>query len=389
MKFRTERDVFLDALVTASRAATTRGASAVGSPTLLLALSGSRLEIAGFDPDLVIESWIDVAGESDGSVHVPARLVVEIVRSFEPALIDVVADEETVRLGSGNAEFEIRVPAGSETVRPERVDSRPIDLPADLFSTALRQVVRAALVDESRAPQLTGVLMATRESGGVRLVATDSYRLAYRDLPGLTALDPGQQVLIPARALNEVARLAAQGVAGSQSKGDGEGEGDGPPPATLTFRYTDLDAVFEVGGVRLTTRLLRGAFPEYERLIPDRFTNVVRVGRDELATALRRVRLLVRDSKDTTTPVRLALSGDGIELTVITAESGRAVERIEAQHEGEDVTVAFNPTYLLDGVEAIQSDTVVLEAIDSTKPAMVRGDGDTSYSYLLMPVRVS
>jgi DNA polymerase-3 subunit beta len=384
VKFRTERDTFLEALVTASRAATTRGASAVGSPSLLLVLSGGRLEIAGFDPDLVIESWTEVAGEGDGSAHVPARLVVDIVRSFDPGLIDVVADDETVRLGSGNAEFEIRVPPGSETVRPERVDSKPIELPADSFATALRQVARAALVDESRAPQLTGVLMATREAGGVRLVATDSYRLAYRDLPGLTALDPGQQVLIPARALNEVARLAA-GQASSQS----QGEDGGAAAHTLTFKYTDLDAVFEVAGVRLTTRLLRGTFPEYERLIPERFTNVVRVGREDLATALRRVRLLVRDAKDTTTPVRLALGADGIELTVITAESGRAVERIEAQHEGDEVTVAFNPTYLLEGVEAIQSDTVMLEAIDSTKPAMVRGVDDPSYSYLLMPVRVS
>lgn len=383
MKFRTERDTFLDALVTASRAATTRGASAIGSPSLLLALSGTRLEIAGFDPDLVIESWIDVAGEADGSAHVPARLVVEIVRSFDPALIEVVADDDVVHLACGNAEFEIRVPPGSETVRPERVDSKAIELPADTFGSALKQVVRAALADESRAPQLTGVLMATRESGGVRLVATDSYRLAYRDLPGLSALEPGHQVLIPARALQEVARLA------SQSPGAGATGGDESAASSLTFRYTDLDAVFEVAGVRLTTRLLKGTFPEYERLVPDRFTNVVKVAKDEISTALKRVRLLVRDSKDMTTPVRLALGRDGIELTVITAENGRAVERIEAQHEGDDVTVAFNPTYLLDGIEAIQSDTVLLEAIDSTKPAMVRGEGDPSYSYLLMPVRVS
>jgi DNA polymerase-3 subunit beta len=351
---------------------------------LLLALSGTRLEVAGFDPDLVIESWVDVAGESDGSAHVPARLVAEIVRSFDPALIEVVADDDVVHLACGNAEFEIRVPPGSETVRPERLDSKAIELPADTFGAALKQVVRAALVDESRAPQLTGVLMATRESGGVRLVATDSYRLAYRDLPGVTALEPGNQVLIPARALQEVARLASQSPASSSSGGTEE-----TAPPTLTFRYSDLDAVFEVAGVRLTTRLLKGTFPEYERLVPDRFTNVVKVAKDEISTALKRVRLLVRDSKDMTTPVRLALGRDGIELTVITAENGRAVERIEAQHDGDDVTVAFNPTYLLDGIEAIQSDTVLIEAIDSTKPAMVRGDGDPSYSYLLMPVRVS
>jgi DNA polymerase-3 subunit beta len=157
----------------------------------------------------------------------------------------------------------------------------------------------------------------------------------------------------------------------------------------LLFTHTDLDAAFQIDGVRLTTRLLKGTFPEYQRLIPERYTNRAHVAREELATALRRVRLLVRDTKDVTTPVRVAFDDDGLELTVLTAESGRAVERVPARHEGEDVTVAFNPTFLLDGIDAIKSETVVLEVIDSGKPAMLQGEDDESYKYLLMPVRVS
>jgi DNA polymerase-3 subunit beta len=98
---------------------------------------------------------------------------------------------------------------------------------------------------------------------------------------------------------------------------------------------------------------------------------------------------MVRDTKDATTPVRLAFSSDGAELTVLTAESGRAAERVDGRFVGEELTVAFNPNYLLEGVEAIRADDVVLEVIDSTKPATIRGDGESDYRYLLMPVRVS
>jgi DNA polymerase-3 subunit beta len=383
VKFRTERDGFLEALSTASRAATGRGAGAVSSPSLRLGLTGGRLEVAGSDADLLIESWIDVAGESDGSTFVPARLLVDIVRSFDPGMIEVVTDDEEVRISAGHAEFNIRTPHGVELTRIGTPDGKGIHLPADLLAEALRQVVRAALADDSRAPQLTGVLMVAHE-GGLRLVATDSYRLAYRDLPAVSALEEGEDVLVPARALGEVQRLAS-----SSGPAPAAAAGAEPTSPTLLFTHTDLDAAFQIDGVRLTTRLLKGTFPEYQRLIPEHYTNKAHVNREELATALRRVRLLVRDTKDVTTPVRVAFDDDGLELTVLTAESGRAVERVPARHEGEDVTVAFNPTFLLDGIDAIKSDTVVLEVIDSGKPAMLQGEDDASYRYLLMPVRVS
>jgi len=101
------------------------------------------------------------------------------------------------------------------------------------------------------------------------------------------------------------------------------------------------------------------------------------------------VRLMVRDVKDATTPVRISFESDGAELTVLTAESGRAAERVDGQFSGEGLVVAFNPNYLLDGIEAIRAETVVLEVIDSSKPATLRGEGEDDYRYLLMPVRVS
>jgi DNA polymerase-3 subunit beta len=374
VKFRADRDTLLETLVTASRATSTRSGSSFGVIGLKLHLRGQQLDVCGSDPDLVIEARCEVAGDVDGLVLVPSRFVVDIVRSFEPGAVTVIAGDEEVRFLSGRAEFRVRVAIGAEITRLGVPEQEGIEIPGAVFADGLRQVVRAALVDDSRAPQLTGVLMVATE-GGLRLIATDSYRLAFRDFAGMTVVEPGGQVLVPAKALAEVQRLAAGG------KTDGD--------RTILFRHSDLDAVFDLADVRITTRLLRGQFPEVERLIPASYAYHLRIARDDLEAALRRVRLVVRDTKDATTPVRLALHAGGVDLSVLTPESGRAEENVEGDFEGDDLTVAFNPSYLLDGVEAVRADTLILEVNDPGKPALVRGEGEDEYRYLLMPVKVS
>ena len=345
----------------------------MGSPSVQLALHGGRLDVTGSDPDLVIEAKLSVQGESDGTTLLPSRLVVDIVRAFEPGAVSFEGGEDEVRITSGRAEFVVRIANGAEITRLSSPMSEPVTLPAARFAESLRQVVRAALTDDSRAPQLTGVLMVATETG-LRLVATDSYRLAFSDLIGVSALADGSEVLVPARALSEIQRLI--------------GSIDEKEENILVFRHSELDAVFEIGDTKLTTRLLKGPFPDYQRLLPPSYSNALVVSREDLASAVRRVRLMAGDTKDAMTPVRVAFAIDGAELTVLTAESGRAAERVDGRFIGEELVVAFNPNYLLEGIEAIRSEDVVIEVIDSTKPATLRGDGESDYRYLLMPVRV-
>ncbi|MGA2210630.1 MAG: DNA polymerase III subunit beta [Acidimicrobiales bacterium] len=374
MRFRADRDSLLEAVVTASRATAARSGMAGGIAGLQLTLRGDQLEVVGSDPDLVIEARCQVSGDSDGSVLVPSRLVSDIIRSFDSGVVNVAGGEEEVRFTSGHAEFTVRVAVGAEITRLGSPETEGIKLPAADFGEGLRQVVRAALSDDSRAPQLTGVLMEATEKG-LRLTATDSYRLAFRDFEGLSVLEPGSHVLVPAKALGEVQRLVS-----------GVKDGD---EAELVFRHSDLDAVFDLGSVRITTRLLRGSFPDVQRLVPTSYEYELSVRREEFASALRRVRLLVRDSKDITTPVRLSFREGGVELAVLTPESGRAVEGIKGEFTGADVMVAFNPTYLLEGVEAVRSETLMLKITDPGKPALVCGAEEDEFRYLLMPVKVS
>ena len=186
-------------------------------------------------------------------------------------------------------------------------------------------------------------------------------------MPGATVLREGQKVLVPSKALNELQRLLATS-------------------AEVTLRLGEHDATFEVPGVRLTTRLLEGEFPNYRQLIPSSYPNRLITGKDALLVALRRVKLLARDA---TTPVRIALRADTIGLTVVTAEVGQASEEVDAKYEGTEMTVAFNPAYLIDGIEAVTGDEVLLETIDALRPAVIRATEGDEYLYLLMPVRVS
>jgi len=228
----------------------------------------------------------------------------------------------------------------------------------------LRQVVRAASTDENR-PILTGVLL-TAENDGLRMVATDSYRLAVRDLADTQVLGAGQKVLVPGRALVELQRLVGAG-------------GD------LVLRLGERDATFEVGGTRLTTRLIEGEFPNYRQLIPPSHPNTLTVAREALLEAFKRVKILARDA----TPVRLQLGGDTLGITAVTQDIGTASEELDASYSGAELTVAFNPDYLVAGVEACIGDEVTLSTLDALKPAVVRGVGADDYLYLLMPVRVS
>jgi DNA polymerase III subunit beta len=273
-----------------------------------------------------------------------------------------LADEE-VSISAGRSHF---------TIRPLGLDDYPmqgepaaeaVTLGSSAVAEALRQVVRAASTDDARAV-LTGVLI-TAEDDGVRMVATDSYRLAVRDLPESEMLASGQKVLVPSRALNELQRVL------------GHAE-------TLQVRLGARDAVFEAGGTRLTTRLIEGEYPNYRNLLPSAYPNTITVGRDALLEALRRVKILAQDA----TPVRLHLGGETLRLSAITQDVGNATEEIDASYEGTEMTVAFNPDYLAAGVDAIDAEEVTLSTMDPMKPAVIRAVGRDDYLYLLMPVRV-
>jgi DNA polymerase-3 subunit beta len=328
-----------------------------------LEVAGDTLTVTGTDLELTIRLSVEVGGERDGAAVVPARLVGDIVKALPAGAVQVELGDDEMSISAGRSQFSVRPLSLDDYPTQVEPTADPVTLPADAMADALRQVVRAASTDDARAV-LTGVLLAA-DDDGLRLVATDSYRLAVRDLPDTSVLASGQKVLIPGRALSELQRLM--------------GDVD-----ELQVRLGDRDATFEASGTRLSTRLIEGEFPNYRNLLPSSYPNLLTVGKAAMMEAIRRVKILAQDS----TPVRLTLGGDTVQLTAITQDVGNAAEEIDATYEGTEMTVAFNPDYLAAGIDAIDSDDVTLATMDPMKPAVLRGVGRDDYLYLLMPVRV-
>lgn len=365
MKFRCERDLLLDALTTAAKAVSTRGSSLPVLSGIRVELAGNRCTFTGSDLDLTITVQIDVAGGEDGVVVIPARLAVEIIRALPSGAVAVEAGDTEAEIDAGRSQFSVRLIPAEEFPKLAPASGEPVQLPSSELADALRQVVQAASTDDAR-PILTGVLVAA-EGEDLRLVATDSYRLAVRDLPGRAGvLAEGQSVLVPSRALHELARML-----------DDAGE--------VEVRLGERDASFTVGGTQLTTRLIEGEFPNYKSLIPSGHPNRLTVGRDELLEAVKRVRIMAKDA----TPVRLVQRADALELMAVSQDLGQAHEEIDAKYEGAELTVAFNPQFLSDGVEVTPGEVVTLESVDALKPALIRPIDNDDFLYLLMPVRVS
>lgn len=369
MKLRIERDALVEQLALASRGVNARGGGLFVLTGLHLRADAEGLAVTGTDLDLTVRTRLRTAVEAPGETVVPARLLTDIARALPPGEVDLQVADDEAQITSARAQFSVRtLPTADFPTLPQPAGD-DVTVPAVDLAQAFRQVVRAASSDDAR-PILTGVLMAAR-GDGLRLVATDSYRLALRDLPEAQVLGPGQQVLVPSRALEELGRIL-------------------DPSKDVTMRLGEREVTFEVtddsASAQVTCRLIAGDFPSYEALIPDSHDNRLEVDRGALLDGARRLRLLARD---TNAPLRMELRSDSIELTVISQDVGSATEEIDAAYEGEPTTVAFNPDYLIEGLEAAGGDTVELVRLDALKPAVLRTPGQGEFLYLLMPVRVS
>ena len=363
MKFRCDRDDLVEALNTAGKAVTNRATLPVLNG-LHLNLEKNILVITGSDLDLTITVTVDVAGEKDGVSVIPAKLLSDVVRSVEDGIVDLTVEETDLQVIAGRSEFALRTIPSDEYPIFDEIASEPVNVDATMLVKALEQVTPAASSDDSR-PILTGVYMVA-EKEGFRLVATDSYRLAVRDMPGSSLLAGQPPILVPSRALTELARLL-------------EGNKE------VSLHLGDKEASFVVNNVKMTTRLIEGEFPDYKRLVPEDNPNKMTANRSELRDAVKRVRLLAQEA----TPIRLEMTASGLQLIAKTQDIGEAHETVDASYIGDDLTIAFNAEYLLKGLEIAPGEEITLETRDNQKPAVLKADEHQEFLYLLMPVRIS
>ncbi len=359
MRIRAERDELADVLARAGRAVGTRSPLPI-LQGVLCEVAGGRLTVTGTDNEITVRTFLDVEVTEEGRTVIPAKLAAEAVRKLPPGAVSLSSDETQVEITGNGPRFNLRAMSVDDYPKVTDADSTgAVEVDGSALTHALAQVGVAASGDDAR-PTLTGVLFEANE-GSLRLVATDSYRLAVRDVPGVAA--EGVK-LVPYRALRELSRTV----------------GSGPMKVALG----DREAAFVSGQGRLTVRVIDATFPNYRQLLPEGHTNRLTVSKAALLEAVGRSALVAEDH----IPVRLAMHEGGVELSVIRQEVGEATELLAGEYTGQEMTIAFNTRYLTDGVAAVDDDKVVIETSDPLKPGLLHGAESTDFRYLLMPVRL-
>jgi DNA polymerase III subunit beta len=385
LKFRLVRDTFADAVAWVAKNLPTRPTVPVLAGVLLTG-SDKGLTISGFDYEVSAEAQIAAEIASPGSVLVSGRLLSEITRALPDKPVDFCVDGTRVSLTCGNARFSLPTMAVEDYPTLPTLPAETGTLPADLFAEAIGQVAVAAGRDDTL-PMLTGIRV---EISGEKVVlaATDRFRLAVRELTwSVVSPDLEAAVLVPAKTLTEAAKAGAEGSDVHLSLGAGSVVGK--------------DGLLGISGdgKRSTTRLLDAEFPKFRQLLPTEHTAVATVGAAELTEAIKRVALVA----DRGAQVRMEFARDGLRLFAGGDDVGRAEEDLPVHFAGEPLTIAFNPTYLTDGLGSLHSEQVSFGFTTPSKPAVLRPaldedshlqDGGSfpaahsEYVYLLMPVRL-
>ena len=383
MKFRLERDVLADAVAWTARSLPARPTVPVLAG-LLLETSERGLVLSSFDYEVSarVEAGAEVA--DDGKALVSGRLLADISRSLPNLPVDVATDGSKVVLTCGSARFSLATLPVDEYPTLPQLPPVAGTVKGELFASAVNQAAVAAGRDDTL-PLLTGVRMEI-ENDKVTLAATDRYRLAVREFtwqpehPDLSAV-----ALVPARTLAETAKAFA-------------GEGDVTIALSSSTAGDGLIG-FEASGRRTTTRLLDGEFVKYRSLLPTEINIVATLDRLALVEAVKRVSLVAERN----TPVRLGLTEGEVVLEAGSGDDAQASEGMPADLMGYEISIAFNPTFLLDGLTALETPKVRFHFTTTTKPAVLTGATDDAggtddeigtppaadYRYLIMPVRLT
>ena len=368
MQLKLSTSAFLDELQTATRVASTRSAVQALSGVQIHAADGGA-ELRATDMEVGLRLPLTAAIESPGEVVLPARLLLDVIRSLPGPEVSVALRpaEQDVEIVSASATFHLRTLRNEDFPHlPAAGGDAAITLDAEAFIDTVIRVSRSASRDDTR-PVLTGILVWAADQE-LRMVATDSYRLSVKTTRLMEPLAAPIEANVPARALAEVVRIAQQ--SGAEK---------------IVVNRSENQIVFSIGDAVLSSRLIDGQFPNYQLLLPERATHELRVDREELAAVVRRVSLLAQKNA----PLRLAFSDGELLISAQTPDVGEAREALPVPFSGEPFEIGFNAEFLRDGLESLDAQDVVIKLTSSLRPGLIESADGSEFVYLVMPIRLN
>ncbi len=368
MNFQCDREKLLEAIQVCQRAISGKSMLPILSG-ILLKSDKNVLHLSSTDLEISIRTTVDILAKDGGAIVVPARLISDILNNLEAPSVELKLIKEKAQLEilAGESKFDISVYFEEDFPKiPEAAEMPACAINNSDFARAAREVVKAASRDESK-PVLTGVLVEIG-ADSLKMVATDSYRLAVceNQITG----GPAEQIkiIVPARSLKELNRV-------SSGKDSGQ----------IAISLTENQVIFRLDKVDLISRLIDGDFPNYKQIIPEAHEKLIKLNKNKAVNAIKRAAIMAQNNS----PIKMTATSKQVVLSANTQDVGEAVEKMEADYSGEEIKIAFNPDYLLDGITSIETEDVALEITDPLKPAMIKPVGGGGFQYLIMPVRLT
>jgi len=369
MKLSLSTAELLKQLQTVTRVASTRSAVQALSGVMITADGDSTAQLLATDMEVGVRVPLEAQVTRAGSAVLPARLLLDVTRSLAgPDLtLELRNAEQDVELICGPSSFHLRTLRAEDfPTLPEPSPDTRVSLPAEAFVQTISRVARSASRDETR-PVLTGILISA-SGQELRMVATDSYRLSVKETTLQEQLQGTLEANVPARALNELVRISQQTTADSLSVSVGQNQ-----------------VVFEFGDTILSSRLIDGQFPNYRQLLPESVDHELRLASAELTDVVRRISLLAQKNA----PLRLSFSEGTLTVSAQTPDVGEASEAIPVPFHGDPFEIGFNPEFLRDGLESVESEELILKLISPLRPGLIESPESGGFVYLIMPIRLN
>ena len=331
---------------------------------VLITVKDSQMILFASDLETSIQTKAECLVEKEGTVAVAGKILANIINALPDTAIHLSDENEFLKITAGQSEFEIRkINTEDFSSFPKITSEQEVLIPADKLSSMVKKVSKAVSRDESRVV-LTGVLF-TVEKDSIKMVSTDSFRLALIEQKLEQPLEETFEVLIPGKVLDEIARM----IIGSE---------------TVKIASSANQILFTFDNTKMLTRRLEGKFPNYKQLIPSSYTTKAITDHSELLASVRRVSLLALNNAAIS--VEISAEDQTLSLNSKTQELGAAKESILVKTEGTDNTIAINYSYFIDGLTSINTDTVYLEIQAPLRPGILRAP-EENFTYLVMPVR--
>jgi DNA polymerase-3 subunit beta len=331
----------------------------------LIRAEGGRLTISTTDLDTGIRAVVDAEVEKAGATTLPARRLLSIVRELPAAELEIEVDaKHNASIRSGQSFFRILgLPEEDFPPFPKTEGAKIFKIKQSQLKDMLKRVSYAISTDESRYV-LNGVLMSFKD-GKLILVATDGRRLALVETELEYPKSSEGDVILPAKAVNELERLL---------------NGD----ELLTISLAENQIAFDMGQLYLVSKLIEGNYPNYKQVVPSEAKERIVLERENFLNTVKRIALL---SSDKSNSVKLIFTKNNLEITANTPEVGEARESMPITYKGKDFSIAFNPEYLQDPLKHIDADEIFLDFIDELSPGVVKYN--KPFLYVIMPMRTA